>query len=269
MKILLAGMNGTDNQFGRSLAKYGCEVIHTSADPGSFPTECDAAVIVKCQISHKKFEDVKNTYKALKKPIFVASIGFTQIKEEFESYVERMKPPPPLPTPVLKVPEVPRRGFSNIPVMLKEEGKKVKRIIRAEDDPDNDRYVPPEDRYVPPEDRSTKVAVVPVRSPAPTSTQVGETTAATQLALIDRVLSSGLPQDQVLRLLTQIRSGEVIKEETITADQVRQDGETVLQVTKSSIFAQTESHVISLKRSQALAIAAVWSQVEDFATGED
>lgn len=268
MKILLAGMNGIDNQFGRSIAKYGCEVIHTSADPGSFPTECDATVIVKCQISHKKFEDVKNTYKALKKPIFVANTGFTQIKEEFESYVERMKPPPPLPAPVLKVPEAPRRGFANAPAILKEESKKVKRIIRVEDDPDNDRYVPPEDRYVPPEDRPVKAVTVPVRLPTP-PTEVGDSAAAAQLALMDKVLSSSLPQDRMLKLLTQIRAGEVLSEESITATQVMIDGETVLQITKSSLFVQDESLIIELTRPQALALAEVWSLVEDFATGED
>lgn len=83
MRILLAGMNYMPNQFTRNIEALGCEVIHTSGDPGAFPRWCDAVVIAKCQ---DKFWAVKNDYLKQKKQVFIAD-NFSSIRERFEKYV--------------------------------------------------------------------------------------------------------------------------------------------------------------------------------------
>jgi len=119
MQVLMAGMHDLDNQFGRALRRYpGVEVIHTSPDPGEFTADADAVVIVKCQLSHQKFWDVKAAYKG--KPVFITDLSFSPIKERFEKFLadEGMKVPgkpdgilaqafktalsPKTPTPALK-----------------------------------------------------------------------------------------------------------------------------------------------------------------------
>lgn len=89
MRVLLAGMKIPQNQFTRALTKYGCEVVHTDPDPGKFPTNCDAAVIAKCQISHQKFWDVVECYNDQEKKVFYAVNGFSEIKKEFEVYMNQ------------------------------------------------------------------------------------------------------------------------------------------------------------------------------------
>lgn len=87
MKILLAGMQYLPNQFSRAIEKLGCEVVHTNGDPGAFPRWCDAAVIAKTQIGHRKYLDVKNDYSTQGKVVFVCDHSFSTIKERFEEFV--------------------------------------------------------------------------------------------------------------------------------------------------------------------------------------
>jgi hypothetical protein len=321
MRILLAGMENTDNQFGRSIARLGCEVIHTSGDPGPFPTNCDAAVIAKCQISHKKFEQVKDTYKAMKKPFFIASIGFTQIRDEFEAYVAKNKPAPVV---VAKAPEVVRRNtFVNTPTLVRvqapppkpaeaqrkrltsEVTDKIRQIIsdchlrgegnpvmvaeiakaglkKASGEPVDAGYVSqykfwmikegiiPKRDEVKSEALSTSPAkvdeLVDKRVP---EEEVDDAAAGRQLALLGKVFASNLAPDRILRLAKRIQAGEILAEESITATQAKTVNGTILQITRTSIFSDKDVPLLTLSRVQALALAQVQHQIEDFATGED
>lgn len=262
MKVLLSGMTNEHNQFGRAIAKYGCEVVHTNGDAGPFPTNCDAAVIVKCQTSHRKAEEVKDTYKALGKKFFVTDVGFSPIKAAFEEWLEKNKRPEPVLTPQTQK----RTGFANVPVLAK--GVEVplnkrKRDVPPELDENDDRYIPPEDRYVPPSEREPQVKSAPF---VPTGRTIDEVTAG---RLTDKILASNLPQDKILGLLKRIRSGELTAEETITAEPYGRGGETLLSIDKQSIFFETRKTIIELTREQAVAIVQVMEQIEDFATGTD
>lgn len=87
MHILIAGLNQEDNQISRKLKKtYNCKISHTTGDHGAFPTNADAVIVVKAQISHGKYDAVVQSYKG--KKIFVTRDGFTRIQEEFHAFMK-------------------------------------------------------------------------------------------------------------------------------------------------------------------------------------
>ena len=88
-RVLIAGIQQSDNQFVRAVESYGMTPIHFGPNNGNgktFPIDADAVICVTSFTSHKYFWEVKDAYKAMGKRVFLASQGFSEIKKEFESY---------------------------------------------------------------------------------------------------------------------------------------------------------------------------------------
>lgn len=87
ISICLAGFKIEENQISRALRRYpNVTVYWTDPDPGAFKETCDTAVIAIAQCSHKKYNDVKETYKG--RPTFVIREGFSEMKEKFERWLD-------------------------------------------------------------------------------------------------------------------------------------------------------------------------------------
>lgn len=90
MKILLAGMHTTPNQFTRGIQNFGCHWVHWhgSSTREEMPTNCDAVVIAKCQISHAAFWKAKDAYLGMKKPMFISSHSFAEISSTLQQWLK-------------------------------------------------------------------------------------------------------------------------------------------------------------------------------------
>lgn len=87
-KVLIAGIEQADNQFVRAVESYGLIPIHFGPNNGNgknFP-DADAAIVVTSFTSHKYYWAVKDKFKEDGKRVFLASQGFSEIKQEFEEY---------------------------------------------------------------------------------------------------------------------------------------------------------------------------------------
>lgn len=88
LKVLVVGIQNPENQFVRAIESYGMEPIHFSPNEGrrTLPLDADVAICVTSFTSHKDFWAVKDQYKQMGKRIFIATHGFSEIKEEFERF---------------------------------------------------------------------------------------------------------------------------------------------------------------------------------------
>lgn len=92
LKIGLYGMKHNSNQFANNLESYPVEVVRMT-DNDSLPhrdSKFDAVILTPYQISHGRFKKVKDSCKDSNIKLFIASGGFTSIKESFESYLITM-----------------------------------------------------------------------------------------------------------------------------------------------------------------------------------
>lgn len=92
MKVLIAGMHYTPNQFTRGAHNLGLQWVHFKGKQPRehLPKDCNAAIIARCQISHGDFYRVKEEYLAMKKPIFVAVQSFSEIAEPMQEWLKKV-----------------------------------------------------------------------------------------------------------------------------------------------------------------------------------
>jgi hypothetical protein len=91
MKVLVAGLTNPENQFVRGLRKLGCDPVHTNADPGNFPRDADAVIIVLAQLNKNKMFKIKEVYDG--RPIIVARDSFSEISNQFQEIMFNYRKP--------------------------------------------------------------------------------------------------------------------------------------------------------------------------------
>lgn len=90
--VLLLGMHLERNQYSKYLDKRWLHMEHIESNDCGFKNnkripDCDVLLVATDQLSHKPFNAVRDYYKKMQRPIFMAKSGMSQIKKEFEDTV--------------------------------------------------------------------------------------------------------------------------------------------------------------------------------------
>lgn len=90
--VLVAGMKMPENQFTRGCRRLGAEVIHKYQMNGArrVPT-ADLAIVCLCQISHEDHYAVRDTFKAMGRPVIIANNSWVEIEEEVADEIAALK----------------------------------------------------------------------------------------------------------------------------------------------------------------------------------
>lgn len=90
--VLVAGMKMPENQFTRGVRKLGADVIHRYQFNGTHrvPT-ADLAIVCLCQISHEDHYAVRDTFKAMGRPVIIANNSWVSIEEEVADEIAALK----------------------------------------------------------------------------------------------------------------------------------------------------------------------------------
>lgn len=87
LKVLIVGIERTENQFTRAMRDYGIVFEHLDGDGAQTKwPEADAAIICTSHAGHKAFWSLKEEYRAREKKVFFPRQGFTEIKVDFEHH---------------------------------------------------------------------------------------------------------------------------------------------------------------------------------------
>jgi len=283
-RILLAGMNKFPNQFTRYLSAKGCEVVHVSGDPGGhIPTDCEAVIITKCQISHEKFYKTKELYKDLDKPVFITDYGITPIKERLEAFlskfpkVTKAEPETVMATAFKK--EMPTYMKSNDKadkiiendyknsVPIRETLTKLKEMRQPDGNPYSVNYISTLRSRLSLKVNEKPKAEKKVATPAPSRERRVEQPKPDKAVkqdkgvLIYNILSSAISTNEKANLIWQLLTGSFIEPQVVVTKS--KDG---LKFSTVHPISMERKDFLTLSQQQATAVLQHLAQVEDFAT---
>jgi hypothetical protein len=305
MKVLVAGMENLHNQFGRQLKKYGLDVVHTDADPGKFPTDCDAVILVICHLSHQKFKDVKNYYKH--RQTFSTNNGFSEIKRQFEDWLLGATPVKESKTAMAEAfkeaatNERPPRRYVHTQEVL----DKVKTIVKecfeaGMDTRETAEYLKHEGHkkasggdyevvdvsgiknrmgitlaaakgidQLPPALASAPLLPAVQEVKAQEHMNAAEYALVKRMELIGKVLANGnLSEERKVKLVESIYSGRMATEFTYSTRKVREHGQECIQITEISISNESDKPALTLTRAECGAIIEVLDDIKKFREGK-
>ncbi len=267
-KILLAGMNRPSNQFTRFLESRGCQVVHISGDPGgSIPTECDAVIITKSQISHEKFWKTKDLYKDLDKPVFITDFSVSPIKDRLEQFIAKFKSDKTKNMPTyMKTNELADKIIETDwadNVSIKETMLKLKDMRQPNGDTYSIHYITTVRGRMglkPAKPAPTPVkAKEPERKVEPVAPQ--KTISVDKAELVMRILLTPVSTSEKAELIMQVLMGKAAEHSVVVRKSKRG-----LEFLVVNPISQVESPLLTLSQTQAVAIVQHISEVEDFAT---
>jgi hypothetical protein len=300
LRVLLVGMQRSENQFSRALRKYDLEVVHISGDPGGHvPSDISAAVFGTCHMSHRKFDHVKAICKGRNIPIFISSHSFSSIKERFENFLnlqeDKMRVVRRTPDgqtvmakafqqaqedPVAKkrfvhddktletIHKIVKECFdahmdiAQTAEMLKAEGHtKASGVDYSNQDISSIRWK----LGLKVREQNAVATPKPVPAPAPKVPKAPKAKDAA-LDLIGQVLESKLQMDRKLHLIERIKNGEITRVDSAVARRVRlpdNQGEG-LQLLASNILSEHDKPIITMSKIQALTILEALPAIHNF-----
>lgn len=298
MKVLIAGMQKPENQFKRALERYpNVQIFWTNPDPGLYNQDCDAVVIAKCMISHRKFWDVKDTYAKLGKPVFIADHSFSSIKERFEKFLDSkgieepeieipLRYDPPAKTALAHAFEAAEKekqaevieatpGKRSGPDIMREmfeagfENADILQMLHSENavnkfghpykltDIHTARYTW--------KNRGKNKSETPEASPSkPAKTKSPEHAPQNIVNLMNAVLGSNLSAEKKIEYVAQIQNGKMRSLEKLETENGKINGQAVLYIQMVSVLTGAKETILDLNKVQAMAVVKSIDAIKEF-----
>lgn len=286
LKVLVVGLESSDNHYCRRVSELGCEPLFTDADTGSkFPQNADAVIFVGTHLSHGKYEKVKKFYKRLGKMRFEARGGWSSIEQKFVAFVSSYYSS--VPAVAVSAPVASNVQAVTIPVpngtqsehdhlkhrLSKEERMQVKSIVgdcikasmtlaETAEMLNADGYRTALGKEF---DSRSVFQYAKSLKKASSKEKQSDISQLTTVELIAKVTKSTLPSETKVKTIEKIVSGEIKSEFVIEAHVTKgTSGNPMLSLVKRSVLSDAPEAKVTLTEAQAELVVELSEDIMNF-----